>query len=1140
MPKLNFTPAQAAAISHRGGALLISAGAGSGKTRVLIERLMSLLDEGRDIDRFLVITYTRAAAAELRERLAAAISERLAENPQDAFMRRQASIIYRAQIGTIHSFCSDMIRESAHLAGVKPGFRQLDEQESSAMLSDCLTELLEARYETLTDGFRALTDMLGKGRDDSSLVSIALETYTAVQSHPDPEAWMRRQIETPVPDTGAENTVWGALIMSEIKSAAAYWLGRMEAEDAAIADNAALAKGWLPSWRETAASLRAYLAALEKGWDSALAYGKILFPRVTTPRGMGGDEELVRLKALREACKKAMDAAVSRLDAESAGLMEDMRLLKGVTDELYRLVIDLIRAYADEKRRRGALDFSDLEHLALKILVRGDGAPTERAEEISRRYDEILVDEYQDVNRVQELIFTAVSREGRNMTMVGDVKQSIYRFRLADPSIFLEKYNSYPDAPAAEGEASRILLKHNFRSRPELLDKINLVFSRLMSPRLGEMGYGEAEAMLPGREPSPDAGEAFELCLCQPPQGEDAPEYEAACAAGYVSRLIREEGAAPGDIAILLRSFRAKAEIFAAALRESGIACSVSGGTVGLFDGWENKLLLEILRIIDNPMLDIPLVGVLKSPVCGFTADELAFIRAAAPAESFYGALCVRAETDERCAAFLAALGELREAAAGQSAEAVIMLALEKTGLAALAEAREKGSSERLYLAADYARGCESAGSTGLYSFLRRVDASSAPGVSKAAPEGVAIMSVHASKGLEFPYVLLCDLSHRFNMQDQQRPLLIHRDLGAGAKFRDLNRGIEYSSLARTAIAAASRSEMLSEELRVMYVAMTRARERLVCVFSVRDAVNTVDELRAAVSEPPDAEELVAQHSMGQWLVSALVNAPGFKYTLLTPEAFSAGAEPDDISGAERETVPDPAVFDKIRASLAWTAPGGSEGLPSKLTATSLKGSLLALEAAEDAGEMPGVSDARRDIMRRPSFVTGRTELTGGERGTALHKAMQLLDHAKTGSEAEIASEIDRMRRLRLISEAEAEAVEPEKLLAFFRSPLGRRVLAAEDVRREFKFSVLLPAAEVYGRGEGEVLLQGVIDLFFKEPDGFVIVDFKSDRITRAQRAERAGEYAGQLRAYSEALSRITGERVKEALLYFFECDGRV
>jgi ATP-dependent helicase/nuclease subunit A len=1137
MPKLDLTQEQAAAISHRGGALLISAGAGSGKTRVLIERLMGLVAEGRDIDRFLVITYTRAAASELRERLSAAISERLAENPEDAFLRRQASLIYRAQIGTIHSFCSDIIRESAHLVGVKPGFRQLDEQEAEAVLSECLTDLLEARYEDISDNFRTLTDMLSAGRsDDSQLVSVARDTFRAVQSHPDPEAWMLRQIETPVPECGAEKTPWGAFIMDEIKAAASYWLSRMEAELPFLEGSDALAKGWLPSWRETVRSLGECLAALDAGWDSALSFGAVSFPRVNTPRGMGDDPDLTRLKALREGCKKGMEAALGRIEADSAGLMDDMRRLKGVTDELYRLVIDLIRAYAEEKRRRGALDFSDLEHLALKILVGGDGAPTERAQEISRRYDEILVDEYQDVNRVQEMIFTAVSRAGRNMTMVGDVKQSIYRFRLADPSIFLEKYNSYPDAPAPAGEASRILLKHNFRSRPELLDKVNLVFSRLMSPRLGEMPYGEAEIMIPGRPREAESGEdAFELCLCEVPDGEDAPEYEAACAADYILRLIREKGAEPKDVAILLRSFHAKAELFAAALRARGVPCSVSAASVGLFDGWENKLLLEILRLIDNPMQDIPLVGVLKSPVCGFTADELAYIRAAAPGESFYGALCVRARTDERCAAFLSALGELREASAELSAEAVIMLTLEKTGLAALAEAREAGSSERLYLAADYARKCESAGSAGLYSFLRRVDSAAAPKVSSAAPGGVSIMSVHASKGLEFPYVLLCDLSHRFNVQDSQRAVLVHRELGAGAKFRDLARGIEYSSLARTAIAARIRSETLSEELRVMYVAMTRAREKLVCLYSLRDAEKTVNEVRASVSEPPQAEELITKRSMGLWLLSALAGVPGFKYTLLAPEAGAV-----NLPAAEREEAPDAALCDKIRASLAWSAGGDSAGLPSKLTATALKGSLLALEAAEDAGELPGVGDARRDIMRRPSFVTGSAELTASERGTALHKAMQLVDYAHTGGAAEIAEEIDRMRRMRLISEAEAKAVEPEKLLAFFRSPLGQRALAAQELRREFKFSVLLGAREVYGKGEGEVLLQGVIDLFFKEPDGYVIVDFKSDRIKKAQRAERAAEYAEQLRAYSEALSRITGAKVKESLLYFFECDGRV
>ncbi|MDD6189277.1 MAG: UvrD-helicase domain-containing protein [Clostridiales bacterium] len=1139
---MDFTPMQAAAIAHRGSALLISAGAGSGKTRVLIERLMSLIDEGLDVDRFLVITYTRAAAAELRARLSLAISQRLAADPADRRMRRQAALIYRARINTIHAFCSDIIRESAHTVGVRPDFRQMDEAESTALLRETLEELLERKYPEMDEGFRLLTDMMGAGRDDSRLFDIVLETYSAVQSHPYPEKWMQGWIDMETdPSADAGSTPWGGLLLRRAGRKVRYWKARMEAELYGLELDEDTKKAYLPSWQETIASLASFAAAIDSGWDAAHGFGAVSFPRLGTIRGRKGDDYIERVKAIRESCKSAMKKLAESFSVASAGLMADMAAIKPVTDELYKLVLELSRDYAEAKKRRGALDFSDLEHLSLAILADPEtGRPTAKAGEVSARFAEILVDEYQDVNRVQEMIFAAVSNGGRNVTMVGDVKQSIYRFRLADPTIFLEKYASFAEYPAPEGEAVRIRMAHNFRSRPEILSLVNKVFARLMSPELGEMSYGEDEAMLAGRSDPAAFAEPVEICLCQTPEGADRVEYEAKCAASYLYKLLNSGVELDGrplrssDCAILLRSPGGRAGAFVAALEAYGIPASVAGGTSGLFDGFENSCLLSILRVIDNPIQDIPLIAALRSPVWRFNADELAHIRAAAPGD-FYTALKARAEDDEKCASFLAELDELRELAARLPADGLVSAVLDRTGLPAIAEARQAGAAERLYMVQSYARSCEDAGCRGLYGFLSRIDSAEPPKLSRSAEGGVTIMSIHSSKGLEFPVVLLCDLARQFNLQDARKPLLIHRDLGAGPKFIDTKRGIEYPTLARAAVSARITAETLSEEMRVLYVAMTRPREKLVCFCSVKDAEEHLAKLRLGLTDPPAADVLEDGKCLGDWLLSALLCDPDFKYTLLEPAKpprAAALAENDD-------TAPefDEALANELRASLSWRAPGNSQGLPSKVTATALKSGFRSAEAGEDAEEIAPVRDERREQLRRPAFVAGEKGLSPTERGTALHMAMQLIDFARCGSLDEISGEIKRMETMRLLTPGQAASIDPSKLMTFFRSKLGRRALAAKRLEREFKFSVLLPTAFVYGRGEGDVLLQGVIDLFFEEDDGIVLVDFKNDRVTKATRAARAGEYAGQLNAYAEALARITGKRVKEKRLFFFACD---
>lgn len=1143
MADFSFTPMQQAAIDHRGSALLISAGAGSGKTRVLIERLMHLIEQGTDVDRFLVITYTRAAAAELRSRLSAAISAKLAENPADRRMRRQSALIYRARINTIHSFCSDIIRESAHAVGVRPDFRQMDEAEASALLRETLEELLERKYPENSAPFLALADMMGAGRDDSRLIGIILETWAAVQSHPYPEKWIQGQLAMRLdPDADAGSTPWGELLLSRAGRKVSYWKRRMEADIADIESDDDTKKAYLASWQATSASLSAFAEAIGRGWDAAHSFPGVEFPRLGAVRGRGEEEFILNLKASRDSCKKAMKKLAESFDVSGAALMADMAEMKPITDALYSLVLELGCDYAEAKKRRGALDFSDLEHLSLAILTDPDtGRPTPKAEEVSARFAEILVDEYQDVNRVQEMIFAAVSDAGRNVTMVGDVKQSIYRFRLADPTIFLEKYSSFAEYPAPEGEPVRIRMAENFRSRPEILDTVNNVFSRLMSPELGEMSYGSDEAMIAGRSDEAVFDRAVEIFLCETPEGADRLEYEAACAASYIRSLLDAGTLIDGrplrssDCAILMRSPGGRADTFVAALEARGIPASVAGGTSGLFDGYENSCLLSILRIIDNPIQDIPLIAALRSPIWRFTADELAHIRAAAPGD-FYTALKALAETDEKCRAFLDDLAALRELAAALPADALISAVLAKTGLPAIAEARRSGAAERLYMVQSYARSCEDAGCRGLFSFLERVDSAEPPKLSKSADDGVSIMSIHSSKGLEFPVVLLCDLARKFNLQDARKPLLIHRELGAGAKFINAARGIEYPTLARTAVAARITSETLSEEMRVLYVAMTRPREKLVCLCSVKNAQDHLAALRLGLSDPPDSDALEECSCLGDWLLTATLCSPDPGCTILTPDpppqAADSGCKDDDRVAADIS-----AAADELRASLSRKRGDRSGGLPSKVTATALKSGFRSAEAAEGAEEIAPIADLRHDRFRRPLFAAEDKGLTPTEKGTALHMAMQLIDFGRCGSLEDISEEIKRMEAMRLLTPPQARSIDPGKLMKFFRSDTGRRALASGHTEREFKFSVLLPAEKIYGRGEGEVLLQGVIDLFFEEEDGIVLVDFKSDRVTAATRAARAGEYAGQLEAYAEALKLITGKPIKEKHLFFFECD---
>ncbi len=1151
MADFPLTPAQRAAVEHRNGPLLIAAGAGSGKTRVLVERLLDrILRDDLDLDRFLLITYTRAAAAELRSRIQDALSRTLDREPGSIRLRRQLTLVNRASIGTIHSFCASVLRKHAVLCALRPDFRQLEPDEEAVIRGEVLDALLEERYGEMAPDFGLLADTLGKGMDDSALKQAVLRTFEQVQSHPDPEAWLRDQWEAPVPEGDAAETPWGALLLASARRRGEFWLRQLLAARDRLKTEPRLEAGYAPALDGAARSVRDFLTALDEGWDAARAAGPIVYPALRGPKGMGDHPLALEIKALWDRCKKRMKQVTDLFTDSSGEHCQDFRAVRPVTDALFRLTADFSRAYGEEKRRRNVLDFSDLEHLTLHLLTGEDGTPSPLAEELSGQFEEILVDEYQDCNRVQERIFRAISRCGANITMVGDVKQSIYRFRLADPSLFLEKYAAYRDEPDA-GQGRRVLLQENFRSDAGILRGVNDLFSRILTRELGELDYGEAEALIPGAGAADTPG-SFELRLAET-HGPGL-EAEAEAVSLRVVRLLEEgirvkDGSGdrplvPGDIAILLRGAKDRDRVFAAALERRGIPSVCLKGGDSFTQRREVIWAVSLLQIIDNPRQDIPLIAALRSPVWGFSADQLAALRAGSREGCLFDALAARGETDPLCGRVLRELEDFRLLAADLPADRLLTELYARTGLPAAAEAREKGSSLWLEELVRCARDLGSAGYRGLFRFVLRLREAEERQVSSVSPgisgSGVRITTMHDSKGLEYPVVILADLGRQFHRAAKDGPILIHPRLGAGCKRRDPDRGIEYDTLPRLAILEQLKRENLSEELRVLYVAMTRARQKLVVFLRCQDRVKALTDLGLWASDPIDPQALADCGCMGEWvIIAALAQGQQGPWALLPAETPPEGeasvpaeapARPEDAGAGDEEA---------LRAVLRWRYPFEADTrLPSKLTATALRETVRQAEAGEEAEELrregtPAAGGASREL-KLPAFLTGERSLTPAERGTALHLAMQYARPEACRDPESAAAEVARLRDKRFLRPDQAAAVDPRKLSEWYASPLGRRVLAAEGVHREFKFSLLAPASLVDPEGQGEMLLQGVVDCWLEEPEGITVIDYKTDRVSRSGQAARAAEYVPQLRAYAWALERITGKRVKAAYLYFF------
>ena len=1179
MAEIKLTKEQQSAVENRGGSLLVSAAAGSGKTKVLVERLFDHMADGLcNVDDFLIITYTKAAAAELRGKIAVELSRRVAQAPDNHHLRRQLYRVYQADIKTVDAFCASLLRENVYLLpsvgnrNLTPDFRVLDEQEAKLLRQRVLSRVLDGFYEHMDDKRNHLVETLGAGRDDRALNELVLELYGKLQSHPYPLRWLkavRSRWET-LP-ASVDETDYGRLLMDSSARRALFWAERLERTMASLTEEKVI-----ESYGETvldgAEQMRRFAAA--KTWAQRVDRVPV-FGKLKAVRGESLEKEIV--KRLVKQCKDDIKKFAAPFAITSEEHLEDLAAMAPAMLALADLTAEFSQAYQVEKVRLGALDFSDQEHYAVELLLDGEGKPSELAQQVSGRYREIMVDEYQDTNEVQNCIFNAISRQGQNLFTVGDVKQSIYRFRLADPTIFLAKYLRFTDAESAEeGEERRIVLSRNFRSRAEVLEATNFIFRNIMSTDVGEMDYGDAESLYFGAAYYPEAQQReAELHLISVEDTEeerfDRTAVEANFVAAQIEKMLSEGYLVHGgdgtmrpcradDFAILMRAPNARLNAFTNALTRRGIPCGVEEGEA-FFETVEIAVAFAMLQLIDNPRQDVPLISVLRSPLYGFSADRLAQIRMLQKDGDYFDALCL--DGGEDTAAFLAEVNMLREAAREEHADMVLWRMLHQCRFLAVFGAMPNGAGRRQNLLSlyAYARTQSGAGKVRVFDFvthLRRLleTGQTPPLAGRATVGGVRIMSIHKSKGLEFPVVFLCDLSKRFNAMDLRPPVLVHPQLGLGCERVDRARHIRYDTLSKTALSAKLQRESLSEEMRILYVALTRAQEKLIAVDCRRNLASAIERLSVSAQLPVPPEAVGSATCLGDWLLQPLLStAEGQK------ACFHAGVDcpvADGMGGgwkvhlwenptaALRKAQDEGVLSDLPAEEVADFDPAPLEALyghekatviPTKVTATQLKGRMVD-EELTDAAQPTRV---RAGAFDKPLFLQPHVEMNAAERGTAVHTVMQYIDFHTPPNDAAVAAAVEELRMKKLLSDRQAEAVDYSLVTNFLASPLCARIRRAETVYREYRFAVLVDAAiyDMAAAGE-EMVLQGVADCAFVEDGKLIVVDFKTDRVWDEEVTARAESYRPQLNAYAHALEKILALPVGEKIVYFFHKNSAI
>ena len=1271
---VNWTSKQQEVIDSRNRNLLVSAAAGSGKTAVLVERIIQMISEGDrplDIDQLLVMTFTNAAAAEMRERIGAAVEQKLKERPEDEHLWLQAALIPQAQITTIDSFCLNIIRSHYNSLDIDPAFRMGDEGELSLLRGDCMGEMLENCYDEADAEFARFVEHFGRGKSDRGIEDVILQAWQFSQSHPWPGEWLascQKELEEES-ILEMEESPWMVFLMEDVARQMEELSGQLgEAVQVCLEENGPLA--YEPMLISDRSKIEAIGRAAATGSFEALynSLQNMSFGRLASIRSkdIDGDKKAF-VSACRDRVKKAVAKCRELYGQQSPEeVVESMRGTRTVIRELLRLTGMFDQAYRDAKRERNVLDFNDLEHLTLEVLYEreetGDGEetvsrrPSQVADELSRQYEEILMDEYQDSNYVQEALITGISRERSghpNVFMVGDVKQSIYRFRLARPELFMDKYETYS---RERGPRQMIELQQNFRSRESVLTSVNDVFYQIMTKNLGGITYTPETALYPGAkfeevsgktvlDPEADAGKSgsreaapvslkagtpTELLLVD--TGADtlrqldedsldytAKELEARLIAGRIRQLVSEDQgilvwdksrggyrrARYGDMVILLRSMSGWSEVFVNVLMNEGIPAFAQTRT-GYFNTVEVETILSLLSVVDNPMQDIPLAAVMRSPIVGMDDEEMAWMMAVYKRNSkkgqdrgVYGAWKLWLEegwitvglsgipvkTAHSISFKSRRLSVLMERLRGEARHLPIHELLyrvyRESGYYDYVSAMPAGETRRanLDMLVEKAAAYESTSYKGLFHFVRYIEKlkkfDTDFGEASVAGEQdntVRIMSIHKSKGLEFPVVFLAGLGKRFNKQDAYGQILLDADLGAAADFLDLELRVKAPTLKKQALKRRTELETMGEELRVLYVAMTRAKEKLIMTAADKSLENKLGKWKdIPLSQGQLPYTILASaNSCLDWLLMAQPAIPASHMEMRQIQVKDLIGEEitrqiirkmkkEDLLNLDGRRVYDAAFGTRLREVLEYEYPYESDiGLYAMVSVSELKkqsqigrtedaigtdsgnlegialGELKALTGSRDmAGSGPGESGEQKKTV---SAGPNRAAL----RGTAYHAVLEHIHFHEIHGLAEVKPVVDKLLEGGFLDQEAHDFINPKVIWNFLSSPLGKRMAKAQSegrIHKEQQFIIGIPAREM-GLGDSDelVLIQGIIDAYLEEEDGLVLIDYKTDHVPEGdpkQGAKMLAErYRVQLDYYERALTQLTGKHVKERIIY--------
>lgn len=1217
---VTFTKEQQQVIDTRNRNLLVSAAAGSGKTAVLVERIIQMIlnkEHPVDIDRLLVVTFTNAAAAEMRERIRQAIDRELAVDPFNGHLQKQAALLHKAQITTIDSFCLFVIRNHFHEIGLDPGFRVADEGELKLLQQDTLNELLEQEYDAADPKFLECVEYFTGGSNDQLLIQYIEKLYDFAESYPWPEDWLLGCMEDyKIADVEELNgTQWCRYLTSHVRFMLEELAGKLR-QACRLAERPA-GPYMYGELLEREAEMLGQASKKETYQEQYEVMEKITFGRLPSKKDDSVDPALRTMaQQLRNEVKKQIEKLKGDFLLRSPKqTLAQMQRAYPMVEELVSLVLTYERMLTQKKREANIIDFGDMEHLALQILLtREDGelVPTRAAKEYRECFDEILIDEYQDSNLVQEYLLTAVSGEqdGRNNRfMVGDVKQSIYKFRLARPELFMEKYHTYTKE---ESDCQRIDLHKNFRSRREVLEGVNALFQKIMGQELGGIVYDEDAALYEGASyPENNGNETEYLLFTQEEEsGESVRSFEARAIAAKIRTLYqnfqvtdKETGALRPvqyrDMVILLRTNSGWAEEFKETLQKEGIPAYVSLRT-GYFEASEIRELLQFLHVIDNPRQDIPLYGTLKSYFGGFSEEEIARIRVSATEKKIAGedaedneiigkdaedneigekeasgeavvtgnlpaALIdqLRAydgELKEKIADFLAVLDHYRKMSVYTPIHKLLEALIYTTGYFQYVTARPGGEQRRanVEMLLSKAAAFEQTSFYGVFHFLRYIEQLSKYEVDYGEADildenadVVRIMSIHKSKGLEFPVCLVAGLSKKFNMQDTTGRLVTDMDLGIGVDEIDSELRIQRRMTKKNVVSMKMRLDTLAEEMRVLYVAMTRAREKLILTAVVKDEEKLKEQI--ALYENTKTEDgrmrftdLMNAGSFLQFVMPALSDAQfisegELKEQEISEECGQILQREQFVNRITREEESEGELAQKEKLQQRMNRRYADEGLKELVTKTSVSELKKAQMDLDFAGEL---FPEKEIVPYIPAFMQEEQGMSGADRGSAYHRVMELLDFekvleakAKMQEQEELERQIALMVEKELLQKPWSEAVSVKKLAVFFQSSLAQRMARAQHLqklKKEQPFVLGIAADRVKPQfpHEEQVLIQGIIDAFFEEGDDLILMDYKTDAVKTGE--ELVKRYHTQMEYYTEALERIVGKKVKERIIYSF------